>query len=344
MTDMPGKSVEVHYFRPKAKSDTEPPWVGMAGDEEQSKVSSPSGHSLILGGAASEAHNQEREANSLNGGFSSAGECFPGSRLPIIKLRDYSDHEQQEGVEKRRWVWAVAPVVLALLGGFYWASNHYSLNVGLWKQMTHLPEVPEVPSEVKVVAAVNSGLDFSTKNSWKHPAKSELAKGNAESVTATAKKHGSVSPTLPDAHPANTVAMAETSREKKASSLSSSPTGNLREYRKWVAIGKANYDKKRFYTAVENFQNALKYQKNYADAWIFLGLSVLENSPQEAIPYLKKGLNLQPDFARGYVGLGFAYQLLDRKAEAAQEYKKYLRIDPNGPYAPELRTILMSLE
>jgi superkiller protein 3 len=138
--------------------------------------------------------------------------------------------------------------------------------------------------------------------------------------------------------------MAETNRERKVYSLSSSPTSNLREYHKWIAVGKANYDKKRFHAAVEDFQNALKYQKNHADAWIFLGLSILENSPQEAIPYLKKGLNLQPDFARGYVGLGFAYQSLDRKAEAAQEYKKYLRIDPNGHYARELRTILMSLE
>ena len=65
---------------------------------------------------------------------------------------------------------------------------------------------------------------------------------------------------------------------------------------------------------------------------------------QEAEPHVKKALTMRPEFSTGHLLLG---NILMRKREAAaalQEFKEYLRLEPNGPFAPPTRDLVAKIE
>ncbi len=65
---------------------------------------------------------------------------------------------------------------------------------------------------------------------------------------------------------------------------------------------------------------------------------------QEAEPHARKALQLQPDFPAAHVLMGNVL-LRKRDAPAAlQEFKEYLRLDPNGPFAPPTRQMVAKIE
>jgi len=89
-----------------------------------------------------------------------------------------------------------------------------------------------------------------------------------------------------------------------------------------------------------DFRKALAIRPGGTEALIGLGLVLVDRQPKVAIPYLEKGLARAPAHARAHAALGSAYDSVDRKTEAIQEYQKYLEIDPEGELAPEIRELL----
>ena len=58
---------------------------------------------------------------------------------------------------------------------------------------------------------------------------------------------------------------------------------------------------------------------------------------------LKEAVELQPDAAAAYIGLGQAQQKLGKNAEARQSYEAYLKIAPNGPEADKVKKAVAAL-
>lgn len=58
---------------------------------------------------------------------------------------------------------------------------------------------------------------------------------------------------------------------------------------------------------------------------------------------LKEAVELKPDAAPAYIGLGQAQQKLGKTADARQSYEAFLKLTPDSPDADKVRTALASL-
>ena len=67
------------------------------------------------------------------------------------------------------------------------------------------------------------------------------------------------------------------------------------------------------------------------------------NQPLAAQEALLRAIELDARNARAWLALGEIYLEQDRKDEARQAYLKYLEIEPNGPYARDVRSVLQQL-
>jgi tetratricopeptide (TPR) repeat protein len=66
-----------------------------------------------------------------------------------------------------------------------------------------------------------------------------------------------------------------------------------------------------------------------ATAWFGLGqIRLLQHQPEEAISYLQKAIELQPNADGYHYALGSALEQLSRRSEAIEEYKTELRLHP----------------
>jgi len=58
---------------------------------------------------------------------------------------------------------------------------------------------------------------------------------------------------------------------------------------------------------------------------------------------LKEAVELKPDAAPAYIGLGQAQQKLGKTADARQSYEAFLKLTPDSPDADKVRKALASL-
>lgn len=72
--------------------------------------------------------------------------------------------------------------------------------------------------------------------------------------------------------------------------------------------------------AVDHFTKAVKYDPNFADAYLGLGVSLLtEKKYAEAVSQLEKAVKLQPGNPAGHYSLATAYARVGRKEDAERE-------------------------
>jgi protein O-mannosyl-transferase len=96
--------------------------------------------------------------------------------------------------------------------------------------------------------------------------------------------------------------------------------------------------------SVTLWQHALAVAKEHASIHQSLGIALNESSrPEEALPHLKKALDLDPSFADHHYNYGLAIQR-DRPAQAAQEFAITVRINPNHLKAHECLARLLGRE
>jgi tetratricopeptide (TPR) repeat protein len=65
---------------------------------------------------------------------------------------------------------------------------------------------------------------------------------------------------------------------------------------------------------------------------------------KDAEPRARKALELRPDFPAAHLLMGNVLLHKQDSAAALREFKEYLRLDPNGPYAPPTREVVAKLE
>jgi superkiller protein 3 len=72
-----------------------------------------------------------------------------------------------------------------------------------------------------------------------------------------------------------------------------------------------------------------------SDAFILQGHLYMESDPNRAIAMFLKAAELTPTSEGAYLGLGQAYFLVTRKADAIKAYKKVLELNPDNPTAKD---------
>jgi len=77
------------------------------------------------------------------------------------------------------------------------------------------------------------------------------------------------------------------------------------------------------------FNAALQFNPALANAWFGVAqIRLAQNLPEQAIPYLKKALDLDPTADGFHYEMGTALERLSRPSAAVEEYKTELELHP----------------
>jgi len=97
------------------------------------------------------------------------------------------------------------------------------------------------------------------------------------------------------------------------------------------SLGRAYAQKSDFDQAIVQFQQALQDGTGSAEAHNGLAVAMVRQGRwQEAIPHFKQAVTLQPDFVEAHFNLGDTlYYLAARPADALEQWRAVLRIEPN---------------
>jgi CheY-like chemotaxis protein len=106
---------------------------------------------------------------------------------------------------------------------------------------------------------------------------------------------------------------------------------------------------KRFRSARLTFRKALTQRPDSVEAKAGLGIALVNSDPgasgyREAARLLSEVVGAEASNADAWFALGMAHQFTDQKPQAAKAYKRYLLLQPTGPYAGEVRAMLGQLE
>ncbi len=270
---------------------------------------------------------------------------------------------------------AFAAVPLALLLG-YWAGGHFSRPPGA-RAPDASPAVPAPtlgpPSTLTSPAAAGGSDATPTVHSTELappstslsaarlalPAPSVQPPGASAApraaVSAPSSSRGSSAATAPGRKGAHrsgrTVGASSTSVARTAAGLGSvrerialpAPTGgagaaalktrasSLAEAGQWPA-------------ALDLYTRAARAAPRDADAWFGIGLCQVElGQPKAATKTARYALTLAPAHVLCHVLAGFLSQERRGYAEAREHYERALALEPDGPFAPELESVLAQL-
>ncbi|AKF80848.1 tyrosine-protein kinase [Myxococcus fulvus 124B02] len=101
-------------------------------------------------------------------------------------------------------------------------------------------------------------------------------------------------------------------------------------------------------TAAASYRKAMDLNPDSTEAKAGLGIALVngfesESAFREATRLLADVVRDDEKNARAWLSLGMAYQSLGKNAEAARAYSQYLKLEPSGPSANEVRAMLKSL-
>jgi tetratricopeptide (TPR) repeat protein len=92
------------------------------------------------------------------------------------------------------------------------------------------------------------------------------------------------------------------------------------------------------FRAVEDFKQALKIDPDHADACNNIGNLLIGTNDSEAIGYLNRAIQIEPNNANAYANRGMARFNLQDYPGAIADYDRSLALDPNHPGVPRTRS------
>jgi tetratricopeptide (TPR) repeat protein len=104
-----------------------------------------------------------------------------------------------------------------------------------------------------------------------------------------------------------------------------------------------SYDRLKMYEkAAGEYRKAIQYNPKYLKAYSNLAAIYKEKRWYgRAIAMFQKALEIDPSYAHAHLGLGSVYaEGLRNRQKAIYHYRQYLRLQPNGTYAPQVRAWL----
>jgi len=113
----------------------------------------------------------------------------------------------------------------------------------------------------------------------------------------------------------------------------------------WIDLGNTLMDAQRFGEAVDRYEKALALEpKNMAvlvdQGTCYRGIGKFDKAEEQ----YRKALKIDPKFPNAHLNLGVVLGFdLNRKAEAIQEFNRYLELVPSGPGADTAREGLNKL-
>jgi hypothetical protein len=120
------------------------------------------------------------------------------------------------------------------------------------------------------------------------------------------------------------------------------------EYASLVKQAKADIVGRRWKAAAGSYRKALTLKPGSMEAKSGLGIALVNGfttnaAYREAAKLLQEVVREDDKNARAWLSLGMALQFTERNSQAAAAYKRYLFLEPTGPSANEVRSLLSQL-
>jgi CheY-like chemotaxis protein/TolA-binding protein len=120
--------------------------------------------------------------------------------------------------------------------------------------------------------------------------------------------------------------------------------GGSAAYQGLLAKGQARYKAGDLKGAAQFFNQAVEANPQGVDAMVALANAYYElDKNQEALAVAKRAVEIRPGHARAHLTLGTIYQTLGQNQAARQSYSTYLKLEPGGQFAADVRSILKNL-
>lgn len=115
-----------------------------------------------------------------------------------------------------------------------------------------------------------------------------------------------------------------------------------------TAVGKSDYDRKRYNTAAAMFTKALAVNPDDVIAHYYLGKIALETGgttgTDQAIGHLSSAIKIDDKYADAYRELGLAYYKKRDQAKATEAFERYLKLNGGAKDAPAIKRYLDELK
>ena len=109
-------------------------------------------------------------------------------------------------------------------------------------------------------------------------------------------------------------------------------------------LGNVLYAAQHLTEAETQFRRAVELDQNYVEAWNNLGTVLADAGRyQESVEVFQRALEVFPLYADAHFNLGDVYATLEQANSAQEHWKRYLQLDPNSPWAADVRARLAQL-
>jgi len=172
------------------------------------------------------------------------------------------------------------------------------------------------------------------------------------------KEHGDQAPVVNffyGSHPSNVERIEKTTqlaKSKYANGGAGRRLVNTEEFKRRtrevvIAVGRFDYDSKRFNTATAMFQKAIRAYEGDPVPYYYLGKIAQETGRGEAIDralgHFNDAIKADAQYAPAYREMGLAYYRKNERQKAIQALERYLALDPRAKDAAEIRKAITEL-